>query len=318
MTLNRFKDDGTPKDASFKLASPVKPAVLKSVEEALERIIEKAPDEISSEDIRFKIEDFEDGDETVNISVDDVLTKKQKPTRTREPEDEAGKKRIYNNVVHIEHRNKRYIYNTPSMVASLPILLGLLLKNGLLGKHLHFFTDGERSLKNNIFKFFAWHSNIRLTLDWYHLSEKCRQGVSLTMKGNAKEKREIVEHLRQLLWYGQVDKAIEYLQSFPRRQFKTSKDPDYLIGYLERKRDHIPCYALRKALGLKNGSQMGEKSNDILIADRQKHNGMAWSPAGSESLGCLTAIRFNGEMDSWLKYGTLTMSLREPEFEASA
>ncbi|OVE77626.1 hypothetical protein BVX99_02185 [bacterium F16] len=169
-----------------------------------------------------------------------------------------------------------------------------------------------------MFNFFSWHSNVRLILDWYHLSEKCRQVVSLTMKVPIKKKREIVAHLRKLLWYGQVDKAIEHLQSFPRKAFKTSKDPDYLIGYLERKREHIPCYALRKELGLKNGSQMGEKSNDILIAERQKHNGMAWSPSGSESLGCLTAARFNGEMDNWLRNGTLTMHLREPEDEAAA
>lgn len=282
---------------------------------AVERVMSNAPGGIS---ITVDPSDYEDPDQAVAISVDDVLTKKQKPVRSSSSGDDAGKKRIHNNVMHIQHRERRYVFNTPSIVASLPILLGLLLRNNLLKKPLTFFTDGERSLKTNVFEFFAWHSNVRLILDWYHLSEKCRQGVSLTMKGNAKEKREIVDRLRQLLWHGLVDDAIDYLRSFERRWFKTSKDSDYLIGYLERKREHIPCYAVRRELGLKNGSQMGEKSNDILIADRQKHNGMSWSPSGSESLGCLTAVRFNGEMDNWLKHGTLTMCMKRPEGEAAA
>ncbi|OVE82356.1 hypothetical protein BVY04_01230 [bacterium M21] len=170
----------------------------------------------------------------------------------------------------------------------------------------------------NIFKFFSWHTNIHLILDWYHLSEKCRQCVSLTMKGKKEEKREIVQKLRNFLWYGLIDRAIEYLRSFDDKRFKRLSDREYLVGYLERNRQHIPCYAARKALGLKNGSQMGEKSNDILIANRQKHNGMSWSPNGSESIGCLTAVKFNGEMDHWFDKGTLSMRLKQIEDKVAA
>ena len=82
-----------------------------------------------------------------------------------------------------------------------------------------------------------------------------------------------------------------------------------LIGYLERNRPNIPCYAVRKRLGLRNSSQLGEKMNDVVVADRQKHRGMSWSVAGSTALASLTALVKNGEVAHWLKNGTLEFKL---------
>ena len=316
LSRNGFKPDGVPTDDEFEFPASARLCGSDEVQAALERVVVDAPAGITLADLSNNVLGYEDGDDVVNISVDDVLTKKQKSERRSTNLEE--KKRIYNNVIHIQNEAGRYVFNTPKLSTSLPILLAILLKNRLLNKPLRFFTDGERSLKTNIFRFFAWHTNVHLILDWYHLSEKCRQCVSLTMKGNKKEKREIVQHLRSFLWYGLIDHAIDHIRSFDDKRFKLLSDREYLIGYLERNREHIPCYAARKELELKNGSQMGEKSNDILIADRQKHNGMSWSPSGSETLGCLTAVKFNGEMDHWFKEGTLSMLLRQVEHEAAA
>lgn len=310
LSKNGFKADGMPVNDESKILAPMRLTAEGDVQSALENVMVNTPTGITLEDLNHNVLDYETGKDVVNISVDDVLTKKQKSGRSNSNVGDK-KKRIYNNVIHIQHKAGRYVFNTPKLAISLPILLGILIKNKLLGKPLRFFTDGERSLKTNIFKFFSWHTNIRLILDWYHLSEKCRQCVSITMKGNKNEKREIVKQLRQFLWYGLIDHAIDYIRSFEDKRFKLLSDREYLIGYLERNREHIPCYAMRKELGLKNGSQMGEKSNDILIANRQKHNGMSWSPDGSESLGCLTAVRFNGEMGHWFAEGRLTMHLKQ-------
>jgi hypothetical protein len=53
----------------------------------------------------------------------------------------------------------------------------------------------------------------------------------------------------------------------------------------------IPCYALRKAFGLCNSSAIGEKINDLIVSNRQKHNGMSWSKKGSLALASLTAAK---------------------------
>jgi len=47
-----------------------------------------------------------------------------------------------------------------------------------------------------------------------------------------------------------------------------------LIAYLNRNKSYIPCYAVRKELGLYNSSAIGEKMNDLVVSERQKHNGM--------------------------------------------
>ena len=81
---------------------------------------------------------------------------------------------------------------------------------------------------------------------------------------------------------------------------KNKKELENLINYLHRNQDYIPCYALRKILGLRTSSNPVEKANDIVVSTRQKHNGMSWSPDGSISLATLTAIRRNGEDMNWL------------------
>jgi hypothetical protein len=45
----------------------------------------------------------------------------------------------------------------------------------------------------------------------------------------------------------------------------------------------IPVYAVRRQLGLRNSSNRGEKANDLLVAARQKHNGMSWSGCRPET-----------------------------------
>jgi len=53
-----------------------------------------------------------------------------------------------------------------------------------------------------------------------------------------------------------------------------------LITYLHRNQACIPCYALRKKLGLRISSNPVEKANDLVVSNRQKHNGMSWSADG--------------------------------------
>jgi hypothetical protein len=74
-----------------------------------------------------------------------------------------------------------------------------------------------------------------------------------------------------------------------------------LIEYLNRNKPYIPCYAIRKELGLRNSSNIGEKMNDLIVSDRQKHNGMSWSKPGSVALASITSLKRNNESRRWFE-----------------
>ena len=73
------------------------------------------------------------------------------------------------------------------------------------------------------------------------------------------------------------------------------------MKYLERITPFIPCYAVRKELGLRNSSAIGEKMNDLIVSDRQKNNGMSWSKPGSVTLASITVLKLNNEYGKWFE-----------------
>jgi hypothetical protein len=56
-----------------------------------------------------------------------------------------------------------------------------------------------------------------------------------------------------------------------------------------------------------------EYANDLLVSNRQKHNGMSWSPSGSHSLAILTSLRRNDEHMQWLLHHDIRF-----QFDAAA
>ena len=119
----------------------------------------------------------------------------------------------------------------------------------------------------------------------------------------------MLKEVLPLLWHGLVTQAIRYLTSSDTKQIKNPEALEKLVGYFDRNRPHIPCYAVRKELGLRNSSQIGEKMNDLLVAERQKHNGMSWSVSGSVSLAALAALERNNEYAQWFDEGDIPFKL---------
>ncbi len=236
------------------------------------------------------------------ISVDDVLCKKQKKSgRQKGSSSPKKKERVKNTVAHIQSRKgETYTLTTATIAQMMIVLLAFLLSNGLMGLpgQLVFFTDGAEDLLLAIQKVFAFLP-FKLILDWYHLDKKCQQRLSMAMKG--KEKRNtVLQELLAWLWIGKVDRAIDYLRSLNPDDIKDAEHIEKLIGYFSRNVRFIPCYALRQKLGLRVSSNPVEKANDLLVSNRQKHNGMSWSASGSNSLATLTNVRRNDEHMQWL------------------
>ena len=122
--------------------------------------------------------------------------------------------------------------------------------------------------------------------------------IHMAMKGR-EVRNMVLKKLISLLWLGKVDAAVEYLRNLDIKMVRNNNEIELLIGYFERNKNNIPCYALRKKLGLRVSSNRGEKANDLVVAQRQKHNGMSWSKSGSSGLANIRTLFLNKENENW-------------------
>jgi hypothetical protein len=253
---------------------------------------------------------YEKREESVCISVDDVGSKQQKESRkptSSGPPGKSKRKYVQNTVIHVEQGDGSYILNGYGVWCVLRLLLAFLLNNNLLRYHLVFFVDGH-SLYSSVVQYFCWHPQVSVILDWYHLKKKCRELLSMASKGS-QIRNAILEELMPLLWHGLVDQALEYLGHIAADQIKNDDELKHLMNYLEKNRGMIPVYAVRRELGLRNSSNRGEKANDLLVAARQKHNGMSWSKSGSVALAYVTALKKNRTYKTWFRKRELEFKL---------
>jgi hypothetical protein len=190
--------------------------------------------------------------------------------------------------------------------------MAFLLSNHLMeNRKLVFFADGAKNIKNRIEEYFPFCPHA-IILDWHHLKKKCKELISSSFNGKKEQKKEITQTLLRTLWVGNVEEAVKYLTEFDAKLVKSSYWLGELTGYLCRKEPQVVCYALRHSLGLRISSNRVEKANDMLVAQRQKHNGMSWSFNGSGALASITMLLLNSEADQWLHNHTLSFSMKEP------
>ncbi len=278
-------------------------------EDVIAKAAEKHEDKFSLEEILQNPVPYEERGESIEFQIDDVVTKKQKEIREKVKSEGDGKRK-YNHITiaHVKKGDRKYTLNGKSIKSVLCFLTAFILNNDLVGSRFQFFTDGHKALNSAIIKHFSWHGNIGIILDWYHLHKKCKEFLSIALKGRVLRK-EALSKIMPLLWYGLTDKAIEALEEIHEDKVKNKNYIDKLISYFERNKIYIPCYALRKDLGLCNSSALGEKMNDLIVANRQKHNGMSWSKKGSVALATVTSIKRNKEYKKWFEEKNLKFKL---------
>lgn len=270
-------------------AGPDKPGI----NEAIAAVNDSREEKIPFSAAEIKIESVPE--ECVYVSIDDIGVKHQKDSR------KEGSVRDYkyveNTVAHIQYGDESYILTGTGMRNVFKSVLAFLLVNNLLSRELVFLTDGAQDIRSHIQSVFQFHPYM-VILDWFHLKKRCQEWLSMAIRG--KDKRNaILEKALRYLWAGDVAGASEYLSSLDPADIKNRKWLDNLLGYFQKKGDAITCYALRAKLGLRNSSNPVEKANDLVVAGRQKHNGMAWSPEGSGALAALQMIYLNNQPDLW-------------------
>ena len=247
-----------------------------------------------------------DPDECTYIFLDDVGVGHQKDTR-KDGGTKTGK-RVENTVIRVQSSKGSYSITDVGMDNALRLLLAFLIFTGeIMTKKLCFFSDGAANIRKGLERYFAF-TNYTLHLDWYHLEKHLDETLSMALW---KQARDILQPvLFSMLWAGNVEEAIEYLESLKpfHNVVKNANRLQEAIDYLGKKKPYVDCYALRKECGYINSSNPAEKENDILVAMRQKHNGMAWSYAGSSSLAVIESARRNDELMQWLANGKQSFS----------
>lgn len=238
------------------------------------------------------------------ISVDDIGVRYQKPERKGKCKKDRSF--VENTVIHVQAGDEQYTLTAIGMDKAFKLLVAFLFENKLMEDHrLIFFSDGATCIRDNIEKYFGFRQ-YTIILDWLHLEKKCNEFLSMGTKGSKDEKQQIKEELASILWTGRHQNAIKYLDSLKNSHIKNSTKIEELKGYIRRKSPNMTCYALRHELGLRISSNRVEKANDLVVATRQKHNGMSWSRKGSGALAIITATMINGEMEGWMDGHTIS------------
>ena len=267
-------------------------------------------DQIIRDDLVASIEPAPEN--TVYISVDDVGVQRQKDKRTDGYV--KDKKRVENTVIHVETDGHKHVITATGMQNAFTLLMAFLISNDLLSSHhLVFFSDGAQNIRSCIDTFFSFRKPVVHMLDWYHLEKRMKELLSMAVKGNKEAKASMRNAIGRRLWAGNVDEAVNYLKAIPEKDIKNRLKLDEAIDYLERRKPHIPCYALRSLLGYRNSSNPAEKANDRVVAVRQKHNGMSWSSTGSSSLALITALELNNELSTWISTSTIPFNINSAD-----
>jgi len=243
---------------------------------------------------------------TVLVSIDSVYSPHQAETRkTKDPAKRKTKVRCETAVVHIQADGKSYIFTTTCTDKACALTLGYLLKFDLLRDHaLIFLSDGARDIKAGVAKWFSYW-NHRLVLDWFHLKKRCYECLSMGLyigktKEQKVERQNVARDLLRMLWVGNVTEACTFLDHLEGWMVKSKHRLAELKDYLERKRENLTCYALRRKRGLRLSSNAVEKANDQVVSSRQKHNGMSWGLDGSLGLAQVTALHIMNGLEKWI------------------
>jgi hypothetical protein len=177
--------------------------------------------------------------------------------------------------------------------ASFPGYLLLLIRLCLPeGGFLTLLADGAHWIREFYVECLHYIEHAELILDWYHLAKKkCKELCCMIARGR-EAKDALLNSLKLKLWHGKVADAISLLEAY-RPQARNEKKLNELIGYLRKHQEEIPDYNERRIHCQFNGSAHVEKANDLLVARRQKHQGMHWSLDTSASLCALKTLMLN-------------------------
>ena len=258
-------------------------------------------------------------DNTVVMCVDEVGVHQQKDTREngdpgasarskgRKKDARVGRHYEETTVVYLRAREGSYRFASGDVLSAVLMAFGFMLHwNMLQGRDLMIFSDGAQNIRKVVEDVFSFRP-YTLNLDWFHLRKHCYEVLTMALHGGIKNRErndEIRYHFDKRLFAGNKEAAKSYLDGLDPSVVRKPEKIEELKKYLDRKEDGIYPYAVRKVLGVINSSNQGEKSNDLVVAQRCKHNGMSWTACGIKGMRNINLLILNGE-SAWYETHTL-------------
>ncbi len=105
-----------------------------------------------------------------------------------------------------------------------------------------------------------------------------------------------------------MDEAVAILEAY-RPKAKNIEKLEELINYLQNRRTYIPNYKARRKQRKYIGSAHAEKGNDLIVARRQRHQGVHWSQETSTALAALRTLLLNGGWDLYWQQQVLSLAV---------
>jgi hypothetical protein len=252
-----------------------------------ERVLEARREETARpvEELRHLGPEVAEGQ--VLMTTDEVLTRKPEKRRFWE----LRTARI------VTPEGYRYLSGVGDSFLQQVLVLSLVLFSTPGVRSLLLIGDGARWIRNFFADCLAWLPDKQMILDWYHVRKKVSQLGSMIYRGR-KGRKQFLGTIYRHLWQGEVEAAIQFLETY-RPQARNGEKLDELIAYLHKRRDFIPNYRQRRRERRYIGSAHAEKANDLIVARRQKRQGMHWSLTTSDALAALKTLMLN---DGWERY----------------
>ena len=156
-------------------------------------------------------------------------------------------------------------------------------------------SDGARNIGKRLETVFG--KSVTIILDWFHLKKRINENMSM-MGFKKEDKKEHIKQILSYLWYGQYDERIKYIRNLKPYKSWMYKQKE-LLTYLDKHKNELIDYRLRKEKGKKVGSGKAEVSVNQVIGSRQKKKGMSWTPKGSYALGIIKTLELNQEVNQF-------------------
>jgi hypothetical protein len=221
----------------------------------------------------------------VLVTVDEVLTRKPEPHQYWE----LRTARV------VTAEGYRYLSGVGERFMEQLVIMVVLALRGR--SSLLLIADGARWIRAFFTDMLTQIPDKTMILDWYHLYQKSADLCSRICKGK-QARAKLLLRLYRRLWRGDVTGAIAVLQAY-RPQARNMEVLETLVAYLAARQAWIPNYRQRRIDRQYIGSGHVEKANDLIVARRQKRDGMQWSQETSVALAALRTLMLNG---GWERY----------------
>jgi len=139
-------------------------------------------------------------------------------------------------------------------------------------------------------------------LDWSHLWRKVRDAVRALHPGKRVARRawrrEQDEVLLPLLWQGQQEQALTYLQRLRPTSAEVSAALEEALRYLENQADWLGNYQAWQEQGYPVGSGLVDRAVAVVINVRMKKRGMRWKRANAHAIVALRVHYLNAKWEA--------------------